>query len=147
VAVVDAADAFDPLSAEAAGVDLARVLWVRAPRLREALRGTERLLDAHGFGLVWLDLANLAEAERSSQRVIWARLERAAAGTNTALLVLGSERRAGAFAEVALELSPVGPRFTGTPPLLEALESDVRLVRRRRGPGGATAVRLRLSAA
>ncbi|RIK98478.1 MAG: recombinase RecA, partial [Proteobacteria bacterium] len=31
-AVVDAADAFDPASARAAGVDLGRVLWARPPR-------------------------------------------------------------------------------------------------------------------
>jgi hypothetical protein len=35
-ALVDAADAFDPPSAEAAGVALARLLWVRPPGLTEA---------------------------------------------------------------------------------------------------------------
>jgi hypothetical protein len=56
VAVVDAADAFDPASAQAAGVQLDRVLWARAAGWREALRSTERLLEAHGFALVLLDL-------------------------------------------------------------------------------------------
>ena len=55
VAAVDGADAFDPASAEDAGVLLDRVLWVRAPRGREALRSAERLLEAHGFALVLLD--------------------------------------------------------------------------------------------
>ena len=36
--MVDGTDSFDPRSAEAAGVALDRVLWVRAPGLREALR-------------------------------------------------------------------------------------------------------------
>jgi RecA/RadA recombinase len=56
-AVVDAADGFDPISAQAAGVVLERVLWARAPGLREALRSAERLLEAEGFGLVLLQLA------------------------------------------------------------------------------------------
>jgi hypothetical protein len=56
VAVVDAADAFDPASAQAAGAQLDRVLWARAAGWREALRSTERLLEAHGFALVLLDL-------------------------------------------------------------------------------------------
>ena len=42
-AVVDAADAFDPASAEVAGANLERVLWVRAPRLREALGRADKV--------------------------------------------------------------------------------------------------------
>jgi hypothetical protein len=60
VAVIDAADAFDPASAEAAGSRLDRVLWARAPGRREALVGAERLLEAHGFALVLLDLSPAA---------------------------------------------------------------------------------------
>ncbi len=70
VAVVDAADAFDPVSATAAGVELPRVLWVRAPGLREALRSSERLLEARGFALVLLDLCGegLGPRARASAR-------------------------------------------------------------------------------
>jgi hypothetical protein len=62
-AVVDGSDAFDPPSAEAAGVALERLLWVRTPRggteaIRAALRSVERLLEARGFALVLLDLAD-----------------------------------------------------------------------------------------
>lgn len=63
---VDAAGGFDPLSAEAAGVALARVLWARPERPRAAWRATERLLEARGFALVVLDLAG-AEAGGASQ--------------------------------------------------------------------------------
>jgi recombination protein RecA len=68
VAVVDAADAFDPASAQAAGARLDRVLWARAPGWREALRSAERLLEAHGFALVLLDLPSEGSCERRRQR-------------------------------------------------------------------------------
>jgi len=130
-AVVDAADGFDPSSAQAAGVVLERVLWVRAPGLREALRSTERLLEAEGFGLVLLHLA--AGASRTAPAT-WSRLARAAAGSGVTLVVLSLERVAGSAAEVALEMGAAKARFTGTPLLLEGLEGEARLARHRTAP-------------
>jgi len=142
VAVVDVADAFDPGSAQAAGVDLERVLWVRAPGLREALRSTEHLLTARGFSLVLLDLAcagprsGRARAAGGVERApaVWPRLRKASAAAGAALVVLGRERAVGACADLALETGPGRPRFTGPPALLEGLESEVRVVRNRLGP-------------
>jgi hypothetical protein len=140
-AVIDAVDAFDPASAEAAGVDLARVLWVRAPRLREALRSAERLLAARGFALVLLDLA---VASLRIAPAIGPRLARLAAGTGTPLVALSLERSLGTAAEVAVELTPTRANFSGTPALLEDLEVEVALVRHRTDPARRTAsVRLR----
>ncbi len=139
-AVVDAADGFDPSSAQAAGVVLERVLWVRAPGLREALRSTEHLLEAEGFGLVLLHLA--AGASRTAPAT-WSRLARAAAGSGVTLVVLSLERVAGNAAEVALEMGAAKARFTGTPPLLEGLEVEARLARHRTAPTDRS-VRVRL---
>ncbi len=135
-AVVDAADAFDPASAEATGADLERVLWVRAPRLREALRSAEHLLAARGFALVLLDLAmpNLHIAPATGPR-----LARLAAGTGTPLVALSLERSLGTAAEVAIELTPTRANFSGTPTLLEGLEVEVALVRHRTAPAQRTA--------
>jgi recombination protein RecA len=130
VAVVDGADAFDPASAQAAGVHLDRLLWVRPPRLREALRSSERLLEAHGFALVLLDPPDEPIAPAA-----WLRLARAAAATGTALVTLSTRRVAGTCADLAIELRPTRARFTGTPALLEELEIEVALVRHRTGPG------------
>jgi hypothetical protein len=144
-ALVDAADAFDPASADAAGADLERILWVRAPRLREALRATERLLDARGFALVLLDLA---VAELRIAPAAGPRLARLAAGTGTALVALSLTRCFGTSAEVALELTATCARFEGTPALLEELEIEVALVRHRTAPASRTAsVRLRATQA
>ncbi len=54
-ALVDLGGHLDPQSAEAAGADLTRLLWVRPARLKEAVASTEMLLAA-GFPLVVADL-------------------------------------------------------------------------------------------
>jgi hypothetical protein len=144
-AVVDSADAFDPTSADAAGADLARILWVRAPRLREALRCAERLLDARGFALVLLDLT---VADLRITPATGPRLARRAAGSGTALVALSLTRCFGTAAEIALELSPIRASIDGVPALLEGLEVEVKLVRHRTAPGSRTAsLRLRTSQA
>ncbi|HEY8154549.1 MAG TPA: ATPase domain-containing protein [Myxococcota bacterium] len=131
VAVADGADAFDPASAQAAGVVLGRVLWMRARQPREALRGAARLLEARGFAVVLLDLGAPAPRVAATS---WLRLAQAAAATSTALVVLSLARAAGAAAELALELAPLRACFTGTPALLEASDAEIALVRRRAGP-------------
>ncbi len=149
VAAVDVADSFDPESAAAAGTELSRILWVRAPGPREALRGTERLLQAHGFALVLLDLAEPKASGRSCTHPgTWTRLARASAATNTALVVLSKRRVAGAFTRLAVETRSVRARFTGTPALLEEFEIEVALVRHRaaRRLREPALVRLRLAA-
>jgi hypothetical protein len=154
-AVVDAADAFDPASAEAAGVVLERVLWARPTAMREALRCSQRLLETRGFALVVLDLAracagaasvlpgaarraaSLSDSPLSESPLpesVWQRLARAAAAANTALVLLSSARRAGAFAEVALEMQSLRAHFVGAPTLLESLEIEAVVARQRTGP-------------
>jgi len=131
-AVVDCADAFDPSSAQSAGVSLDRVLWVRTPRIPQALRCTERLLEAHGFALVLLDLAipDFRSAPATARR-----LARRAESTGTALVALTRSRALGTTAEVAIELAPARIRFAGTPALLEGLDVQVKLVRHHNAPG------------
>lgn len=144
-AVVDCADAFDPISARGAGVLLDRVLWVRARRCTEALPSAERLLEAHGFALVLLDLA-IADLQMAP--ATGPRLSRAAASTGTALVVVTRERAMGTSAEVAIELAPARTRFSGTPSLLEGLDIQAAVVRNRRAPDQRCAtVRLRSSQA
>jgi RecA/RadA recombinase len=135
-AVVDAADAFDAASAAAAGAALERVLWVRAPHVRAALRSVERLLEVRGFPLVLVDLVG-REARDACSPPVWSRLARAAAGAQAALVLLVGRRLAGTSAELALEMEPRRACFVGTPALLEELEVQAVLARTRSGLGGA----------
>lgn len=149
VAWVDLADAFDPPSAEAAGVVLERVLWVRAPRTLAALRCAERILETEGFVLVVLDLTGHGSprsernAESKSGRrnkkeaiphAVWLRLTRLVAAKQNALVLLSDERLAGSRAAFALEMQPAIAHFAGTPPLLEGLEPRALLTRRSASP-------------
>src|SRR5213593_4315800 len=56
IAWVDPADALEPEAAAAAGIALARLLWVRPRSVSDAFRAAEILLGAGGFGLVVLDV-------------------------------------------------------------------------------------------
>jgi RecA/RadA recombinase len=97
--LVDACDGFDPASAEAAGVVLDRVLWVRGEALtaarvdvalQRALRAFDLILRAGGFGLVALDVADVpARVLTAVPIVTWLRLSQANEGRTSAALVVG----------------------------------------------------------
>ena len=60
VALVDTCDRFDPESAAATGLDLSRLLWIRETGdATRALKAMNLVLQAGGFGLVVLDLADV----------------------------------------------------------------------------------------
>ena len=136
-AVVDVPNAFDPISACRAEVDLGAVLWVRPPSLPEGLRCTELILAAGGFGLVVLDLD--ATPLRRLRLHVWPRLARAAERSGTALVVLAPQRVAGSFAAHSVVLSRrrvVWHQAGGAPVLLDGFESRGQLVRNKLGPPG-----------
>jgi hypothetical protein len=137
-AVVDAADAFDPASAAAAGADLSRVLWARPPRPREALRCAERLLEARGFGVVVLDSDVSIEARASGERnaSIWMRMSRSATASGTALVLVAPSMRAGPFAALSLEARATRVHFATRPDWLEGLDARVVSLRNRLGGSG-----------
>ena len=66
----------------------------------------------------------------------WLRLARLAAGTRSALVVLGPERCAGSSAHLALELRPAQARWSEGLVLLEQLELEIVLARHRAAPAG-----------
>jgi hypothetical protein len=104
-ALVDAQDAFDPNVAQAAGVHLEQVLWVRCRGLDQALRSTDLLLHGGGFGLIALDLADApARVVRQIPLNVWFRLRRAVESTPTILLVLSQESNAKTCASLVLRL-------------------------------------------
>jgi len=140
IAWVDPADALEPEAAAAAGIALARLLWVRPRGVSDAFRAAEILLGAGGFGLVVLDV----DARRTATGV-WPRLARAAERTGSALLVVASRREAGTFAALGLELDARRVRWSGGPGrlvLLEGIDAHVTVARSRVGrPGQALVVR------
>jgi hypothetical protein len=111
-AVVDGRDAFDACGAEAAGVELGRLLLVRCGNIEQALRGADLLLHGGGFGLVALDLSDLpGAAVRRVPLNVWFRFRRMVENTGTILLLLEQEACAKSCASLVLRLEMEGARW------------------------------------
>lgn len=104
-ALIDARDSFDPAVASAAGVALQQVLWVRCQNADQALRATDLLIQAGGFGLVAVDLSDIApKILRYVPLNAWFRFRRAVEDTPTILMVLEQESNAKTCASLVLRL-------------------------------------------
>jgi len=151
VAMIDALDTLDVESTAAAGVDLARLLWVRGHvvcnpgmcgdlnqrALEQAIRAFTLVLQAGNFGLVVLDVAEApAQALRRLPFTTWMRLQRMVEGTQTACVLIGSQPMARSAAGLTLQLSRtgigdwgLGIRFGDV--LFDGLTIDARVIRAR----------------
>jgi recombination protein RecA len=119
VALVDALDMFDVESAAAAGIDLARLLWIRGHvvtnpglcadmnqrALEQAIRAFTLVLQAGNFGLVVLDVAEApTPAIRRLPFTTWMRVHRMVEGSQTACLLVGSDPMARSAAGLTVQL-------------------------------------------
>lgn len=105
-AFVDTNNSFDPKSAKQAEVNFERLLWIRCNNnLEHAFKATDLLLQAGGFGVVMLDLADVPA--KSAKKIIsswWYRFRRTLEATQTVLLVIAEESCVRSCAALALEL-------------------------------------------
>jgi hypothetical protein len=105
-ALVDTNNSFDPKSASQAEINFERLFWIRcANNLEHAFKSTDLLLQGGGFGLIVLDLGDVAA--REAKRIIsswWYRFRRTLEATPTALLVIAEESCVRSCASLALEL-------------------------------------------
>lgn len=105
-ALVDTNDVFAPTAATAAQMDFNRLLWVRcAGNLEHAFKAADLLLHAGGFGLVIVDLGDVAGKE--ARRIIsswWYRFRRTVEDRPTALTVISEEACTRSCAALTLEL-------------------------------------------
>jgi hypothetical protein len=111
-ALVDTGGALDPRAAEACGIPLPRLLWIRcAPA--QALKAADLVVAAGGFDVVALDLGD-ARPGIHIPTAAWVRLKHGAERQGTSVLVATSARAVGAFAAAAVELAGAAPRFFGS---------------------------------
>lgn len=114
-ALVDGCDGFDPHSAEAAGVSLKQLLWVRCRNVDQALRSTDLLIQGGGFGLIALDLGDTPpHIVRYVPLQVWFRFRRAVESTPTILVLLEQESNAKTCASLVLELRAQKTRWLQT---------------------------------
>jgi hypothetical protein len=134
VALIDTCDRFDPLSAEAAGLDLSTLLWVRDNGdASRALKAMNLVLQAGGFGVVACDLADVPPAGlRQFSYTTWMRIARVIEGSQTAAVVVAAERLARSPGGVTVALAVPRPRWSGATDrarLLRAIDVRPRVVR------------------
>ncbi len=105
-ALIDGCDSFDPHSANAAGVSLQQLLWVRCRNIDQAFRATDLLIQGGGFGLIALDLSGVhPETVRHVPLNVWFRFRRAVEDTPAILMVLEQESNAKTCASLVLQLA------------------------------------------
>jgi hypothetical protein len=127
-AIIDCNDAFDPASARKAGTDLGKLLWVQCGhRIDAALKATDLILHSGGFGLIILDLCDVAPT--ALQRIptsYWYRFQRALENTPSVLLVLARQPLARSSSARQLSLQQRRIRWRGRPPfqIIERLEME-----------------------
>jgi recombination protein RecA len=119
-ALVDSKDAFDPCSAAAAKVELSKLIWVRCGGNAEhALRAADLLIQAGGFGVVALDLAEATPAALNRiPPTAWFRFRRAVESTPTILTVLADHPLAKSCSSITIKMPPRRAVFTGSAPFL-----------------------------
>ncbi len=145
-ALVDAKDAFDPVTAEAAGADFSRLLWVRCGKTRQKLRPleqafkvTDMLLQSSGFGLIVVDLSDITE--KIVNRVpasSWFRFSRVVESQPTALVFIEQRPHATSCAELVLRLTAAPATFSGKLLTNFTLSADVIRTREKKGVQSAT---------
>lgn len=123
-ALVDSKDAFDARSAaacsDAGGVELSRLVWIRCGGNAEhALRAADLLIQAGGFGVVALDLAEATPAVLNRiPPTAWFRFRRALESTPTILAVLADRPLAKSCSCMTIKMPPRQAVFTGRAPFL-----------------------------
>ena len=165
VALVDALDMFDARSAAAAGVDLARLLWIRGHvvpdpglcrdtnqrALEQVVRAFTLVLQAGSFGLVAFDVAEAPlDAIKRLPFTTWLRLQRLVEGRQTACVLVGAEPMARSSAGLTIKLGIGKPEsggmgFRGR--LFNGLDVEARVVsaRLRRQESAAEGQNVRVS--
>jgi hypothetical protein len=159
VALVDACDRFDPVTAAAAGFDLSRTLWVRGPDftveaaraemletvVRRAVRAFDLIIRAGGFGVVVLDVADIPPGLlRRLPMTTWLRLAHANEGRDTVGLLVSEAPLGRSARGVSVRLSATG-RWAGESARsrrFAGLDVRVEIASARMGAGGSLALRL-----
>lgn len=145
VALVDATDTFDPAGADACGVALAQLLWVRPQPARaddhgRALKACSLILQAGGFGLVVFDVGDVAPSVlRRFPATTWMRLARMIDGSETVVVLVVAERLARSAGGVTIALDAADAAWQGRSDrarLFTGIAAAPRVVGGRRAEGG-----------
>jgi hypothetical protein len=115
-AVVDSANSFDPCSAVSAGVELENLLWVKCDSdMEKAFMAADYLVQAKGFGAVWLNLNSVPKQQiRSVPRTYWYRYRTRIKETPTLFIVTAEEPVSGSASQHSFLFSRKRAAWSGT---------------------------------
>jgi hypothetical protein len=142
-ALIDAGDSFDPQLAEAAGVELKRLLWVRPHTMKESVAAAEAI-GATGFQLVIIDMGARRPPGKRVPDATWVRLARVAESHGATILISAPYALTGTTSEAMLLAYAARARWLGggnAPRVLAGIETKLKLEKHRRlRPGQTTTV-------
>lgn len=133
-ALIDAGDSFDPQLAEAAGVDLQRLLWVRPRTMKQTVTAAE-MIGATGFQLVIIDIGSRRPPGRRVPDATWVRLARVAESHGATILVSAPYALTGTTSEAMVLAHTPHARWLGrgnAPRVLAGVETRLKLEKHRR---------------
>ena len=137
-AVVDSGNSFDPNTAIKAGVDLRNILWIRCRQdLEKTFTSADYLLQAKGFGAVWLNLNGLHQQQlRKVPKTYWYRYRNRIKETPTILLVTAAEAVTGSASRQSFVTSRDRTIWSGTGRFKLLREFHISLNSRKQFYGG-----------
>ena len=131
--LIDLGDHLDPRIAEAIGVDLRRLLWIRPHTMKQAVMAAE-MIAATGFQLVALDAGLHPIKGRRVPDTTWVRLARCAEAHGAAMLVSTPYPLTGTTSEAVVSAHSARVKWTGSgksPRLLAGIELKLTLEKHR----------------
>src|SRR5688572_1043121 len=167
VALVDTLDRLDLASAVEAGIDLDRLLWIRGDAISQggfrlqsqggfrlqaedraierALKALNLVLQAGGFGVVAIDLADVPmPALARIPLTTWLRVQRTIEGSETACVIVAAQPLARSARGVTLSLSGRARWDASHTHRLTGVDISVRVVSPRRRVDGDVAIAARV---
>ncbi|NNE98353.1 MAG: hypothetical protein HKN25_04955 [Pyrinomonadaceae bacterium] len=100
-AVIDTSNSFDPISAHSNGAWLENLLWIRCGGdIENAMKAADLLLQAKGFGAVWINFGNMKAGQLSNvPNSFWYRFRTFVKASPTLLVVTARESLLGSSAQ------------------------------------------------
>ena len=133
-ALIDAGDSFDPQLADAAGVDLQRLLWARPRTMKQMVTAAE-MIGATGFQLVIIDTGTHRPPGRRVPDAAWVRLARVAESHGATILISAPYALTGTTSEAMVLTYAPHARWLGrgnAPRVLAGIETRLKLEKHRR---------------
>ena len=134
-AFVDTCDRLDVASAQAAGIDCERLLWIRGESFVDrAIKALNLVLQSGGFAIVAIDLADVPPRElKRLPFTTWLRLQRVIEGSDTACVLIVREPLARSAGGLTVMCTGQPTWHGGTTRAhLTGLETAIRVVSPRR---------------